>query len=252
MDIRFNDKTVLVTGGGHGFGRAIAHAFAARGAKVWTCDIDKPGLAETKKIAPGALETTELDITDRAALNAYVAGIIAERGRVDILVNNAGGVCNQVFQPLEQVTPEQWEIIFKVNVTAAFHFSQAVTPGMKAAKSGRIINISSGAGLQASLTGIQAYCSTKHALVGLTRQLCHELGPYGITVNSVAPGFVRTNPATERQWASYGEDGQKRLIERIAARRLGSADDIAHAVLYFASDYAGWVSGQILQVNGGT
>jgi 3-oxoacyl-[acyl-carrier protein] reductase len=252
MDIRFPGKTVLVTGGGHGFGRAISHAFSARGAHVWTCDVDAPGLAETKTAAPGPVETAVLDITDRAALGKLVDAIVDQRGRVDILVNNAGGVCGQVFQPLEEVEPEQWEVVFKVNVTAAFNFAQAVAPGMKAAGAGRIVNISSGAGLQASLTGIQAYCSAKHALVGLTRQLCHELGRFGITVNSVAPGFVRSNPSSEKQWQSYGLEGQKRLIERIATRRLGAPEDIAHAVLYFASDYAGWVSGQILQVNGGT
>ena len=117
--------------------------------------------------------------------------------------------------------------------------------------SGRIVNISSGAGLAASLTGIQAYCSAKHAVVGFTRQLAHELGPFGITVNSIAPGFIRSNPASEKQWAGYGEEGQRALVERIAMKRLGTAQDIANSVVFFASDLAGFVNGQVLAVDGG-
>jgi 3-oxoacyl-[acyl-carrier protein] reductase len=122
---------------------------------------------------------------------------------------------------------------------------------MKRAGGGRIVNTSSGAGLQPSLTGIQAYCAAKHAVVGRTRQLAHEFGSYNITVNSVAPGFVRSNPASETQWEGYGPDGQQALVERIAMKRLGSAQDIANAVVFFASDLAGFVNGQVLQVDGG-
>ncbi|HEY2823986.1 MAG TPA: SDR family oxidoreductase, partial [Gemmatimonadales bacterium] len=135
--------------------------------------------------------------------------------------------------------------------TGAFYFSQAVAPGMKAARAGRIVNISSGAGLTISLTGIQAYASAKAAQIALTRQLAHELGPWGITVNNVAPGFVRSNPATERQWESYGEQGQKDLVERIALKRLGTPEDIAHGVLFFASEQAGWITGQVISIDGG-
>ncbi len=122
---------------------------------------------------------------------------------------------------------------------------------MKAGAWGRIVNISSGAGLRVSLTGIQAYASAKAGLIGFTRQLAHELGPFGITVNCVAPGFIRSNPSTEKQWQSYGAEGQRKLVESIATRRLGKPEDIAYAVLFFASDYASWITGQTLSVDGG-
>ena len=256
MNIEFPRKTVIVTGAAHGFGRAIALAFATRGAHVWACDVVADELTETQKLcadAGGWCQTGVVDVSDRDAVFGFVtkAEIASANGHVDILVNDAGGVLGQVGQPLEQVTPKQWQAIFDVNVTGAFWFSQAVAPGMKAAHAGRIINISSGAGLGISLTGIQAYASAKAAQIGLTRQLAHELGPWGITVNNIAPGFVRSNPASERQWQSYGEAGQQQLLERIALKRLGSANDIAHGVLFLASDYAGWISGQVISIDGG-
>ncbi len=138
-----------------------------------------------------------------------------------------------------------------MNVTGAFYFSQAVSPRMKAARYGRIINVSSGAGLGISLTGIQAYASAKAAQIALTRQLAHELGPWGITVNNIAPGFVRSNATTERQWQSYGDKGQRALVDQIALRRLGTPEDIAFGVLFFASHDAGWITGQVLSIDGG-
>ncbi len=254
MNIEFGGKTVIVTGAAHGFGHAISLAFATRGASVWACDVVADELAETQRLcaeAGGQCQARTVDVSDKAAVDAFVAEAAAAAGRVDILVNNAGGVLGQVGRPLEEVTPRQWQAIFDVNVTGAFYFSQAVAPGMKANRWGRIVNISSGAGLGVSLTGIQAYASAKAAQIGLTRQLAHELGPWGITVNNIAPGFVRSNPTTERQWESYGSAGQIALIERIALKRLGSPDDIAHGVLFFASDYAGWISGQVISIDGG-
>jgi 3-oxoacyl-[acyl-carrier protein] reductase len=167
------------------------------------------------------------------------------------LVNNAGGVLGQTGRPIEQISQRDWQSIFDVNVSGAFFMTQAVAPAMKARRWGRVVNISSGAGLGISLTGIQAYASAKAAQIGLTRQLAHELGPWGITVNNIAPGFVRSNPTTERQWESYGEDGQRALVDRIALKRLGTPDDIAYGVLFFASQYAGWITGQVLSIDGG-
>ncbi len=249
MQIRFDGKTVAVSGAGHGFGRCIAETFAGLGARVFGCDLSAMELSETAKAGVG---TEAVDLTDRASAAAWIARIEQTIGdAVDVLVNNAGGVAGQEMRPIEAVPDADWDRIFSVNIGAAFALSRAAAPGMKRAGSGRIINISSGAGLAASLTGIQAYCSAKHAVVGFTRQLAHELGRFGITVNSVAPGFVRSNPASERQWAGYGEEGQKALLERIAMRRLGSSQDIANAVVFFASDLARFVNGQVLAVDGG-
>jgi 3-oxoacyl-[acyl-carrier protein] reductase len=254
MNLDFTGKAVIVTGAAHGFGRAISVAFAERGAHVWACDVLDDELRETEALcgsAGGWCRAVVTDVRDRAAVDECVARASADSRRVDILVNNAGGVLGQVGRPLEQITPEQWQAIFDVNVTGAFYCSQAVAPGMKAARHGRIVNISSGAGLGISLTGIQAYASAKAAQIGLTRQLAHELGPWGITVNNIAPGFVRSNPTTEKQWASYGEEGQRALVERIALKRLGTPNDIAYGVLFFASEFANWITGQVISIDGG-
>ena len=256
MQIEFQGKTVVVTGAAHGFGRAIALAFAQRGAQVWACDRLADELAETARLsaeAGGVCNVRTVDIIDRDAIFAFVREVEANSpsGQVDILVNNAGGVAGQVGRPLEEVSLDEWNVVIAINMSAAFFFAQAAAPGMKRARWGRIVNISSGAGLGPSLTGIQAYAAAKAGQINLTRQLSHELGEFNITVNNVAPGFVRSNPTTEKQWESYGEEGQKALIERIAMRRLGTVEAIAYAVLFFASDYADWISGQVLPVDGG-
>jgi 3-oxoacyl-[acyl-carrier protein] reductase len=254
MQIRFDGQTAIVTGAAHGFGRTIALNFASLGARVIACDILKAELDETAQLAKEKgtpLEVCVLDVSDRLAVLAMVAKTLKTSSRIEILVNDAGGVLGQVGRPLEEVPEADWRAIFAVNLEGAFYCSQAVAPAMKAARYGRIVNISSGAGLGISLTGIQAYASAKAGQIGLTRQLAHELGPWGITVNNVAPGFVRSNPTTEKQWESYGPEGQRKLVENIALRRLGSPEDIASGVLFFASECAGWITGQTLAIDGG-
>lgn len=250
----FNGQTAIVTGAAHGLGRAIAVRFASLGARVFACDVLGGELQDTARFAReagGLCEPKTIDVTDADAVGALVAGVLEDTGRIDVLVNDAGGVLGQVGRPIEDVSPADWRAIVAVNLDAAFYCSRAVAPAMKSVRYGRIVNISSGAGLGISLTGIQAYASAKAGQIGLTRQLAHELGPWNITVNCVAPGFVRSNPATERQWESYGEEGQRRLVENIATRRLGTPDDIANAVMFFANPQSGWVTGQTLAVDGG-
>ena len=253
MHIRFDGRTAIVTGAAHGFGRAIALALASLGARVFAVDVIRKELDETVRLGagPGAIDVRVVDVSDRAAVHTMAADVLRQTGRVDVLVNDAGGVLGQVGRPVEEISEADWRAIFSVNLDGAFYCCQAVAPAMKAARYGRIVNISSGAGLGISLTGIQAYASAKAGQIGLTRQLAHELGPWGITVNNVAPGFVQSNPTTERQWESYGEAGQRKLLDNIALKRLGAPEDIASGVLFFASDYAAWITGQTLSIDGG-
>ena len=246
MQITFNGRVALVTGGAQGLGQAIAQGLKAAGATVHVADLDAEGVKRFAK-AEG-MTAHVLDVSDRAAAHAAVERV---GSRLDILVNAAGGVRGQVGRPIEEVTPADWHAIFQANVDGAFWLAQAASRPMQKAGYGRIVNIASGAGLRPSLTGIQAYTSAKHALVGLTKQLSQDLGRHGITCNAVAPGFIRSNPASEKQWQGYGPEGQNRLVESIHTRRLGQPSDIANAVLFLASDQASWISGEILSVNGG-
>ena len=245
MLIRFDGQTALVTGAAQGIGQAIALSLKQAGASVHVADLDAARLGAFA--AEHDLVPHNLDIGDRAACHALIAELAGTGKAPDILVNAAGGVRGQTGGPVSAVTEENWRAIFAANVDGAFWLSQAASGPMQAHGRGRIVNIASGAGLRPSLTGIQAYTAAKHALVGLTKQLSQDLGPFGITCNAVAPGFVRSNPTTERQWQSYGDDGQARLIASIHTRRLGTAGDIAHAVLFLASEQASWLMPSIRQ-----
>lgn len=231
-------KTAVVTGTAHGIGSAIAGALRAAGAKVHGVD----------KEAVAADSASQADLTDPAAVREFFAAV----GPVDILVNSAGGVCGQVGRPLEEVTDDAWRAVVDANLATAFLCTRAVVPAMKERGWGRIVNISSAAGLTVSKTGIQAYASAKAGLIGFTRQMAHELGPAGITVNCIAPGFIRSNPTTERQWQAYGPAGQRELIRGIAMGRLGDPADIANGVVFFASEQSGWVTGQVIAIDGGS
>jgi 3-oxoacyl-[acyl-carrier protein] reductase len=241
---------VAVTGAAGGIGGAVARLFAGLGGRVQATDLTAEGLAPLGAL-PG-VSTHVAELTDRRVAAGWIAAVEREAGKaVDILVNSAGGSLGQVPVALEEVPDADWNRILAVNLDAVFAICRAVVPGMKRAGRGRIILVSSRAGSNASLHGIQAYTAAKHAVNGLTRQLAADLGPYGITVNGVAPGLVRTTPARDRQWASYGEAGQKAMLARIGLRRLGTADDIAKVTAFLASDLASFVNGVIIPVDGG-
>ncbi|MGH7320134.1 MAG: SDR family NAD(P)-dependent oxidoreductase [Candidatus Rokuibacteriota bacterium] len=245
----------IVTGAARGIGRAICLELARAGAAVWACDILEAELEEARRaVADSAgrpCRTGVVDVRDPGQVMVFVKQVIAADGRVDVLVNTAGGVADQTMRPIEEVPDEDWRRIFAINLDGAFHFTRAAAPPMKARRRGSIVNISSGAGRSYSLTGIQAYASAKAGLIGLTRQTARELGPYGIRVNCVAPGFLRSNPASERQWQAMGEAGQRQLLASIALRRLGQPDEIARVVRFFASDAAAYVTGQTISADGG-
>jgi 3-oxoacyl-[acyl-carrier protein] reductase len=219
----------VVTGTAQGIGQAIAKSVRDAGAEVHEVDKDR------------------VDLSDSAATENFFAGV----GTVDILVNVAGGVCGQTHTPIDELTDEAWNAVVDANLRTTFNCTRAVSRTMKERGYGRIVNIASGAGRSVSLTGIQAYTSAKAGQIGFTRQTAFELGQFGITVNCIAPGFVLSNPTTQKQWESYGEEGQQALLARIATRRTGTPEDIARGVRFFVAPAAGWVSGQVLSIDGG-
>src|SRR3954451_12591399 len=233
MLIEFAHKRVIVAGAARGIGRAIAVEFARRGAEVTACDIlvDEVRAYDADNPGPGKIEALKVDVTDTGSVAEVLRQAEGSAGSVDILVYVAGGVRGQRPRPVEEVEAEDFREIVEVNLTGAFLFAKAVAPGMKKAAQGRIITISSRAGLATSLTGIQSYAAAKHGQVGLVKQLAQELGPHGMTVNSVAPGFMATSPDYQRQWDGYSDSFRSSFLDRIAMRPMGRPEPIAHPVL---------------------
>jgi 2-hydroxycyclohexanecarboxyl-CoA dehydrogenase len=248
---RFQDRTVIVTGGGGGIGGATCRRFAAEGARVAVHDRD---LEAAEKVAAairadgGSAQAFRCDITDRSAVDAAVAATEAAFGPVDVLVNNAGW---DVFKPFTKTEPAQWDRLIAINLIGALHMHHAVLPGMAARKKGRIVNIASDAARVGS-SGEAVYAACKGGLVAFSKTIAREHARHGINVNVVCPG-----PTDTALFAEYkeGAGNPEKLIEAftraIPLGRIGQPDDLPGAVLFFASDDAAYVTGQVLSVSGG-
>ena len=247
----FTDKTVIVTGGGGGIGGATCKLFAARGAKVAVFDMNLPAaqkVADEIAAAGGSAIAYQANITDRAAVDAAVAAAEAQLGPIAVLVNNAGW---DIFKPFTQTTPDEWGKLIAINLTGALHMHHAVLPGMAARKAGRIVNIASDAARVGS-SGEAVYAACKGGLVALSKTLAREHARQGITVNVICPGPTDTALLAG---VAEGAANPEKLIEAftraIPLGRLGQPDDLAKAIVFFASDDASFITGQVLSVSGG-
>ncbi|MCV7153679.1 SDR family NAD(P)-dependent oxidoreductase [Mycolicibacterium pyrenivorans] len=229
-------KNGVVTGGGSGIGAAIAERLLADGLQVATIDLN-PGEAEFSYTA---------DVTDRAAVDAALSEIRAELGPVTVLVNAAG---LDRFKRFTELSFEDWQKVIDVNLNGVFHCTQAVLPDMIEAGWGRIINISSSS-THSGQPLMAPYVAAKSAVNGLTKSLALECGPNGITVNAVPPGFIDTPMLRKAEKRGFLGDTRKQ-IEATPVRRMGRPEDIAAACAFFISEEAGYITGQILGVNGG-
>lgn len=246
--MRFDGRVVLVTGAAKGIGLRIGRAFGREGARVAALDIDAPGVdALARELAAEGREALALkaDVTAAPEVRRAVDAALDRWGRIDVLVNNAGGF--SVIRRTEDIPDDEWEAIFRLNVTSAFLCTKAVLPPMKRQRSGAIVNLSSITGRAGAVTVTAHYAATKAAILGFTRQLAREVAADGIRVNAVAPGTV----ATERFRALRSPEETRRLAESVPLGRVAEPEEIADVVLFLASDAAGYVTGATLDVNGG-
>ena len=239
------DKVALVTGASRGIGRSISLALAAQGAKIVAVDVDLQAteafVAELKAAGTEAV-AVQGNVTVTADVEQMVKVAKETFERIDILVNNAGITRDAL---LIRMKDEDWDAVLGVNLKGAFLCTRAVSKLMTKQRSGRIINIASVVG-QMGNAGQANYCASKAGLMGLTRSNARELAKRNITVNAVAPGFIATAMTD-----ALSEEKSQELASQIPLARLGSVDDIAHAVLFLASDQAGYITGQVIGVNGG-
>jgi len=248
---RFENKTVIVTGGGGGIGGATSRRFGREGARVAVFDLNleaAKGVAADIQRAGGKAEAFECDITRRATVDVAVAAAESKLGPIDVLVNNAGW---DVFRPFTKTEPAQWDKLIAINLTGALHMHHSVLPGMSARKSGRIVNIASDAARVGS-SGEAVYAACKGGLVSFSKTIAREHARHGITVNVVCPGPTDTALfADYKEGAGNPEKLEEAFRRSIPLGRIGRPDDLPGAILFFASDDAAYVTGQVLSVSGG-
>ncbi len=244
--MRFENQVAVVTGAGRGIGHAIAVRLAKEGARVASVSRTEANAQRTadeiNAARADAAKAYAVDVADHAAVQKAAAQIFEDFGRVDILVNNAGVTRDGLSM---RMSLDDWDTVLNTNLKGAFLFAQAVMRPMAKQRSGRIINISSIAGLIGN-AGQANYAASKAGLIGLTKTLARELASRGITVNAVAPGLIETDMTTV-----LSEEIRQGILQKIPLGKLGSPDDIAGAVAYLASAEAKYITGQVLAVDGG-
>jgi 2-hydroxycyclohexanecarboxyl-CoA dehydrogenase len=248
---RFDDRTIVVTGGGGGIGRALCGGFAAEGGRVAVLDRAVDAAAETVgsvRAGGGEAIAVECDITERGSVDAAVERVAAELGPVDVLVNNAGW---DLFVPFLQTAPEDWSRLIDINLVGALHMHHAVLPQMVERRRGRVVNVASDAARVGS-SGEAVYAACKAGLVAFSKTLAREHARDGVTFNVVCPGPTDTALlATVTDAAANPEKLREAFRRAIPMGRLGEPADLVGAVLFFGSDGAGFVTGQVLSVSGG-
>ena len=242
---RLDGRTALVTGASQGIGAGIARALAAQGARVVLAarTVEKLEALATDLRGNGSeTHVLELDLSDTGGIGERIKNLPEDFADTDILVNNAGITADNLFARMKQ---EEWDNVLRVNLTGAYAVTRAVTRGMMRRRWGRIISMSSVVGLMGN-AGQANYAAAKAGLVGLTKSLARELASRQVTANVVAPGFVET-----AMTASLPDQSKEELFQAIPLKRMGTAEDIAAAVVYLASEEAGYVTGHVLNVSGG-
>jgi 3-oxoacyl-[acyl-carrier protein] reductase len=245
--MRFRDQVAVVTGGAKGIGRAVALAFVREGARVVLVDVDKAGLAalrEEIEKGGGRVLAVPCDISSSSAVEEMVNLVEKTFGRIDILVNNAGIIRRGT---IETVTEEDWDRVIAINLKGTFNCCRAVVGPMKKQGGGKIVNVSSIAAKSGDITSAPGYASSKAGGDALMKTMARQLAPCGIRVNAVAPHAIETEMS-----AQWPEERRREIVASIPLGRLGKPEDVAEAVLFLASESASFITGEILDVNGGT